>query len=179
MNVSVARRYARALLEALSDSAQLDTAADQLGALADTLRTQPELRELFSSPTFSKAQRTAVAEGLLQSLGNVPKALDGLIRLLSERDRLLILPDIARLFHDLADQRLGRLRGEVTSAVPLPPDLLRSVEQSLEKATQRDVVLTAKVEPLLVGGVTARVGSLLFDGSLRTQLEDLRTQLKQ
>jgi F-type H+-transporting ATPase subunit delta len=175
--VSIARRYARALLDALADHAQLDRAAEQLEALATALRDNPDLAQIFADPSFSRAQRSGVVDGLLQQLQQPPKELNGLVRLLVERDRLLLLPDIARLFRDLADARVGRVRGEVTSAVPLTTETMQRLEQALERATQRDVVLKAKVAPELIGGVSARVGSLVFDGSLSTQLETLRKQL--
>jgi F-type H+-transporting ATPase subunit delta len=176
--VSIARRYARALLEAADSSARLDLCADQLGALAALLQQNPELTQVFGNPSFSRTQRRGVAEKLLQTLGEMDPIVGGLVRLLVDRDRALLIPDIARLFRDMVDARQGRVRGEVTSAVPLAPDTLQRLERALERTVQRDVVLQSRVDPQLLGGVSARVGSLLFDGSLRSQLEELRATLK-
>lgn len=176
--VSIARRYARALLEAESPGGALGRSAEQLWVLGAALKGSPELLQVFSNPQFGSVQRLAVANKLLETLGEVSPALGGMVRLLVERDRALLIADVARLFRDMVDAKEGRVRGEVTTAAPLAPDLLERLEQALERAVQRDVVLQAKVDPSLLGGVQARVGSMSFDGSLRTQLEDLRQQLK-
>ncbi len=79
----------------------------------------------------------------------------------------------------MADARSGRVRGKVTSAVPLAAEAVANLTRSLEQITQRAVVLETAVDPSLLGGVSAQVGSVVYDGSLKTQLEDMRRQLKQ
>jgi len=101
-----------------------------------------------------------------------------LVRLLIDRDRLPYLQDIARLFRDQADQASGRVRGQWMSAVPVDPGLVRQLERNLEKLIHRRVALEAQVDPAMLGGAAARIGALLYDGSLRSQLEDLRQRLK-
>ena len=75
------------------------------------------------------------------------------------------------------DQRVGRVRGTVTSAVALSDAQLKALELGLEKVTQRDVVLDAKVDPALLGGLTAQVGGTIYDGSLKSQLQSIRREL--
>jgi F-type H+-transporting ATPase subunit delta len=101
-----------------------------------------------------------------------------LVKLLVDRDRLSYLPDIARLFRDQADAASGRVRGKWMTAVPVDPGLMKQLERNLEKLTQRKVALEAQVIPAMLGGAAARIGALLYDGSLRSQLEDLRQRLK-
>jgi F-type H+-transporting ATPase subunit delta len=79
----------------------------------------------------------------------------------------------------MVDTRAGRIRGKVTTAQALAPDVLEKLEQNLKRMTQREVLLETKVDPALIGGVSTQLGSLLFDGSLRSQLEELRQQLSQ
>jgi F-type H+-transporting ATPase subunit delta len=79
----------------------------------------------------------------------------------------------------MADALAGRLRGRVTSAAPLPEELLRTIKKGLERLTDRQVMLEASVEPSLLGGVMAQVGSTVYDGSLKSHLEELRKELKQ
>jgi F-type H+-transporting ATPase subunit delta len=81
-------------------------------------------------------------------------------------------------FHDLADQHLGRLRARVTSAVKLDDGAAQAIADKLSRATQAEVLLDRVVDPAILGGVVAQVGRFVYDGSVRTQLEDLRKQLK-
>jgi F-type H+-transporting ATPase subunit delta len=108
----------------------------------------------------------------------VEPVLANTLRLLVDRHRLGFLPDISRLFRDMADAQAGRVRGHVTSAAPLSPEALEGVRTALQQLTQRNVILETRVDPALLGGVSAQVGSLLYDGSLKTQLELMRRELK-
>ena len=102
-----------------------------------------------------------------------------LLFLLGDRNRLGYLAAIVDTFRDLADQHLGRLRATVTSAVKLDDLAAQAIAEKLSQATKAKVLLDRVVDPALLGGVVAQVGSLVYDGSVRSQLEDLRKQLKQ
>lgn len=179
VNVSVARRYARALIRLVGDGAGLDKAQVQLSALASAVAQVPELKELVLNPIYSRAERITALESVVNALGGTELQLMNFIRLLVERDRIALLPDIARLFQDMADAIAGRVRGRVTSAIPLPEESVRNLTRALEGITQRKVELESDVDPRLLGGLTARVGSTVFDASLRQQLEQLRRTLKE
>lgn len=179
VNVSIARRYARAILDVAAEGNRTDVVAEQLNAFADVVGKSPELSDVLLNPAFSRAQRSRVVEAVLQSLPvTAEPALANALRLLVDRNRLGYLPDIARLYRDMADARAGRVRGQVTSAVPLTPDAVTRLQQSLQQLTQRNVVLETRVDPALLGGVSAQVGGTLYDGTLRTQLEEMRRELK-
>jgi F-type H+-transporting ATPase subunit delta len=100
------------------------------------------------------------------------------LRLLVDRRRLGELPDIARSYRDLVDAQVGRVRGTVTSAQPLPPDDLERVRKALAETTRKSLVLEPRTDPAILGGLVAQVGPTVWDGSLRTQLERLRKELK-
>ncbi|MFB1484242.1 ATP synthase F1 subunit delta [Corallococcus sp. RDP092CA] len=179
VNVSIARRYARAILDVAAEGNRTDAVAEQLNAFAAVVAQSPELSDVLLNPAYSRAQRSRVVEALLQTLPSPAEpALANALRLLVDRNRLGYLPDIARLYRDMADARAGRVRGQVTSAVPLTPDAVTQLQQSLQQLTQRNVVLETRVDPSLLGGVAAQVGGTLYDGTLRTQLEQLRRELK-
>jgi F-type H+-transporting ATPase subunit delta len=179
VNVSIARRYARALLEVASEVGRTDAVAEQLIAFAGIFSKSPELTDVLLNPIYSRSQRREVVEGVMKALpGGADPILASTLRLLVDRNRLNYLTDIARLFADMADARAGRVRGRVTTAAPLPADSLARLQQSLQQLTQRNVILETRVDPALLGGVSAQVGSLLYDGSLRTQLEQMRRELK-
>ncbi|MFZ5471535.1 MAG: ATP synthase F1 subunit delta [Myxococcota bacterium] len=175
VNVSVARRYARALLEAAG--AQADAVLSELNGFVQALAANAELAEVVQNPAYTRAQRLAVLEAVMTAAGGLQPTLANLLRLLIERNRLGYLPDIARLYQDLTDVKAGRVRGKVVSAVPLPKDAVEKLEKSLERLTQRDVVLEPRVDPKVLGGAAAQVGSQLFDGTLRTQLDEMRRAL--
>jgi F-type H+-transporting ATPase subunit delta len=179
VNVSIARRYARAILDVAAEGNRTDAVAEQLNAFAAVVGQSAELSDVLLNPVYSRAQRSRVVEALLQTLpAPAEPALANALRLLVDRNRLGYLPDIARLYRDMADARAGRVRGQVTSAVPLTPDAVTRLQQSLQQLTQRNVVLETRVDPSLLGGVAAQVGGTLYDGSLRTQLEQMRRELK-
>jgi F-type H+-transporting ATPase subunit delta len=179
VNVSIARRYARALLDVAAEGNRTDVVADQLSSFVKALEQSGELSDVFLNPAYTRAQRNQVVESLIKMMGTVEPTLANTLRLLVDRNRLTYLPDIARVYRDMADARAGRVRGHVTSATKLPPETLEMLRKNLQQITQRDVILESKEDPKLLGGLSAQVGSVLFDGSVRTQLEQLRRELKQ
>jgi F-type H+-transporting ATPase subunit delta len=178
VNVSIARRYARALLDVAAEANRTDAVSDQLSTFVKALEQNRELSDVFLNPAYTRVQRNQVVESLIGMVGTVEPVLANTLRLLVDRNRLIYLPDIARVYRDMADARAGRVRGHVTSATKLAPDALEMLRKNLQQITQRDVILEAHEDPSLLGGVSAQVGSVLFDGSVRTQLEQLRRELK-
>ncbi|HVE81419.1 MAG TPA: ATP synthase F1 subunit delta [Myxococcales bacterium] len=177
VNVSIARRYARALLEVAVETGTLEAATEQLASFAQVLQKNQDLADILLNPAFTRPQRTAVVEALFKAAGGLTPAVSNLMRLLVDRGRLGYLPDISRVFLEMADQRAGVVRGKVTSAVPLSPESLQKLEQALEKLTRRKVSLQTRVDPRVLGGVAAQVGSVVYDGTLRSQLDELKRTL--
>jgi F-type H+-transporting ATPase subunit delta len=179
VNVSIARRYTRALLELATEAGRADAISEQLNTFAGALAQNRDLTDVLFNPAYSREQRSRVMEALLQAFGPVEPALANTLRLLVDRNRLGYLPDIARLFRDMADAQAGRVRGQVTSAAPLTAEDLQRLSTQLQELTRRNVVLETRVDPSVLGGVAAQVGGTLYDGTLRTQLEQLRRELTQ
>jgi F-type H+-transporting ATPase subunit delta len=99
------------------------------------------------------------------------------LRLLTDRTRFSLLPALAARFQFLVDEKLGRLRGSVTSAHRLSPQQVDSVRTSLEALTQKKITLEQKIDATVLGGIVAQVGSTVFDGSLRNELAQLHARL--
>ncbi len=177
-NVSIARRYARALIDVGVEANKLDRFGDQLHAFAAVLQGSRELSDVMENPSYGRNDRLGILEGVMKAAGPFDGELQNFLRLLVERNRLMFLPDIARLYRDFADTRLGRVRGKLITAVPLPREMAERLAQKLAQATQQKVVLETKVDPSIIGGAAAQVGSVMYDGSLRTQLEELRRTLR-
>lgn len=170
-NVPVARRYARALLDAAG--AQADQVLEQLETLTTYFDGQPELFATLSSPTLTRTQRMGLADAVIANAPGLQPVLGNLLKLLIDRNRFGSMPFIARQFRDMVDSRMGRVRGRVTSASKLGDAQVAALKKQLESLTQRNVVLETSVDPSLIGGVVATVGSHQYDGSLKAQLADL------
>jgi F-type H+-transporting ATPase subunit delta len=174
---SIARRYAKALFGLAVDAGRVEAWATSLLTLQQVIDGSPDLQDVLSNPVYSKDQRRAIVEKLAAAL-SLDAAPRDLLFLLGDRNRLGYLSAIVSTFRDFADQHLGRLRAKVTSAVTLEDAQAQAIADKLSKATKAQVLLDRAVDPAILGGVVAQVGSLVYDGSVRTQLEDLRTQLK-
>ena len=175
---SIARRYAKALFGLAVETGRVEAWAKSLESLREAVETSPDLRDVLSNPVYSREQRRAIVEKLAAALALDPEP-SNLLFLLGDRNRLAYLAAIVDTFRDLADQHLGRLRATVTSAVKLDDLAAQAIAEKLSQATKAKVLLDRVVDPAILGGVVAQVGSLVYDGSVRSQLEDLRKQLKQ
>jgi F-type H+-transporting ATPase subunit delta len=174
---SIARRYAKALFSLADEQGQVEQWSAGLDALGKALTASTELRETLASPLFEKEQRRGVVAALSKGVG-LPATPSNFLLLLADRSRLAYLPAVIQEFRDLADARLGRIRAKVTSAVPLSPDEARRIAERLAQAQKAQVIVETSVDPALLGGVVAQVGSLVYDGSVRSQLEELRRAMK-
>lgn len=170
-NVPVARRYARALLDA--SGAQADQVLEQLESITAYFDSQKEIFMTLSSPTLTRTQRMGLADAVITNMPGILPVVGNLMKLLIDRNRFGSLSFIARQFRDMVDGRMGRVRGKVTSAIKLGDAEVAALKKSLESLTQRSVVLETAVDKSLIGGVIANVGSHQYDGSLKSQLAAL------
>ena len=175
---SVARRYAKALFDLAVEQGKVEAWYTSLSSLKQAIDASEELRDVLVSPIYTRDQRRAIGVKLAAELKLDPEPAN-FVYLLGDRNRLGHLDAIIEVFGALADEKLGRLRASVTSAAPLEAGLAQAIADKLTHATHAHVILERAVDPDLIGGVVARVGNLTYDGSIRTQLEDLRKTLKQ
>jgi F-type H+-transporting ATPase subunit delta len=171
-----ATRYAKALLEiaaAESDPARVE---QDLAGLVSAMTTHAELRQALTSPTVPAQARRGIVRSLVAQAG-VAAPLPKLLDLLAERGRLELLPEILQAYRErlLAHQNI--VQAEVASAAPLAPETFQQLSHRLSALTGKQVQLAATVDAALIGGLVARVGSTVYDGSVRTQLEKMKQQL--
>ncbi|MGH7361799.1 MAG: ATP synthase F1 subunit delta [Candidatus Methylomirabilales bacterium] len=171
----LAKRYAKALLEAAAEAGALEQVAADLEALGPHF-TGKEVAGFFANPAIPGVQKEAALTAVAERASAGPLSVS-LLRLLQARQRVSLVPDIARLFRDLVDERTGRVRAEVTAAVPLATASVEALAARLSAATGRQVHLIPRVDPSVLGGLVARVGSTVYDASLRTQLRRMRETL--
>jgi F-type H+-transporting ATPase subunit delta len=171
---SLARRYARALLQAAGKDHE--KVGGEIRELAAVIKESEELATALANPAIPGSSRLKVMEGLMKKLGS-SQVTTRFVRLLVERDRLGALPDISRELDAMLDDKAGRIAAEVVSAAPLTKTQLTELTRRLERLSGRKVQLTTREDPELLGGVVAKVGDVIYDGSLRRQLERLREQI--
>ena len=173
---SIGRRYAKALLSIGVATHSFDALGRELDRAAETIASSPELKNALENPVFPLSQRHRVLEDVARRLA-LSASIKNLLLILLDRGRIASLPDIARAHRELVDEQAGRARAIITSAAPLDPNIEARLRGALEKQTGKTVLLDKKVDPSLIGGVVAQVGDLVFDGSVKHQLEQLRTEL--
>jgi F-type H+-transporting ATPase subunit delta len=172
-----ANRYAKALLDVLYP-ANAELGLEQLVKFSSLLSTQAQMRQLFENPTIAAERRKEVFKGIADSL-SYESYIRNFINLLIERNRLDLLADIIVAYQKLLDEKLGIVRARVTSATPLDAAQQRDIAARLEKVTGKHVRVELSVDPALIGGVVARVGSTIYDGSIRQQLQVFKQRLIQ
>jgi F-type H+-transporting ATPase subunit delta len=174
--VSLSRRYAKALLEIAQKTNSVEATASSLIEMDQAFRNNPELREVLRNPGFLPSQRKAILENVLKASG-APEHLVLFLGFMFDRERINILSELTIVFRRLADEQTGTVRGEIISAAPLPDHQKDLLQSALNRATGNDVKFTVQQDPSLLGGAVARVGDMVFDGSVRTQLRQMRSTL--
>ncbi len=173
---AAARRYAKALFELAKEAGQVAQVLDELNSLGGLLEGNPELHDVLFRPLHPAAQRRAVLDGVNERSGASP-TVRSFFSLLIDQRRLVDFPAIHEEFERLASEDAGLRRAEVVSASALRDEQLERLRRALSVRTGGEVDVSVRVDPSLLGGVIAKVGDLVFDGSLRTQLRQLRTDL--
>lgn len=170
-----ASRYARALLDAVKDRNPEQVEHD-LDAFLALLKQHPDLHHVLTNPAVPASGKRGLVQELVSRL-NLSTPAVRLLVLLAEHDRLTVLPKMLAAYRDRLLEYRKIVRAEVTTALPLAPDRMTQIQQRLAEVTGRHVMLTTKVDPALIGGVIARVGSTVYDGSVATQLVKIRERL--
>lgn len=181
----LARRYARALLEAAveaeergEDAPRLEELRGQLREALDLLQGHPELAAALRHPGLSHEAKKRVLAALWQR-SQPPALLRRLLDLLVERDRIALLPAIEEAFREQVNERRGVVSAEAISAIPLAPEQARALAEALREAGGLEAELTTRVDESLIGGVLVRMGGKTYDGTLRSRLRALRRHLLQ
>jgi F-type H+-transporting ATPase subunit delta len=175
---AAAARYARALFDVvLKEGGDVEKVQADFQQFVDLFAQHPVLATTLGNPAIPAAKKQAVAKALIERAGTISPVVAKMILLLAERDRMMILPEIARSYRERVMDHQKIIRGQVTTAIALPPDKLRALEQGLQAATGRKVVLETKVDPSIIGGVITRLGSTVYDGSVTTQLQKMKQAL--
>jgi F-type H+-transporting ATPase subunit delta len=176
-NRTAATRYARALFDvAVAEKVDLSALDQELDAFNDVVKQHPTLEKVLLNPAVPVPRKREAVAVLAARVGVHP-VLTKLLVLLAGRDRLVLLPDLLETYRARLLDHQNVVRAEVTTATPLAADRTKAIERSLAQATGRTIALTTRVAPEIIGGLVARVGTTVYDGSVTTQLEKMRQRL--
>ena len=174
---TMGRRYSKALMAlALEKKEPLSELHRELDDFSGALSSDTRLMHLLTSPNVLLADRIQMLDKVLSHV-EVRPLVTQLCRLLIRKGRLVFLPDIAEEFQKLVDIQEGVVRASVVSASELSTQETEDLRRILHNRFAKKIVLTVSVDPDLIGGIVIRVGSLCFDGSIRSQLKDIQNQL--
>lgn len=174
---AAAKRYARALFDVALAEGFAEKVQGELRQFASLVRGHEALWNVLANPAIPAARKRGLVQALLDRTGPLAVPLGKLLLLLANRDRLPLLPDLADAYDERVLDHQKVIRGSVTTAVPLDAARLRALEDSLGRITGRRVTLQPNVDPAIIGGVVAKLGSIVYDGSVATQLEKMKETL--
>ena len=173
---AAARRYARALFSLAQEEGNVAEVKNELAQFSAMIEQNAELHRALFRPIHPAAERRAVLLGVCERMGMRPIVLN-LFSFLVDQRRLIDFEGIRDEYERLADEAAGRTKASVVSAAPLSDRDRERLERALSARSGGVVELDVDVDPSLIGGVIAKMGALVFDGSLRTQLNQLRASL--
>lgn len=174
---AIARRYAKALILIGREDGRIDDYREAMGSFLLLLDREKQLAQVIGNPVYSTANRRNVLQAVLEKI-EAPKVIQAFLLLLFDKGRIKFLPNISDYFNKLADEVRGIVRADLFSAAELTSEVYEQIRNALSKLTGKEVVLEAKQDPTLIGGVVTRIGDLVLDGSVRTQLQNMRESLK-
>jgi ATP synthase F1 delta subunit len=170
----LAQVYARALFEVASEHDKLDEIREQLGQFADALEQKRELGVFFFSPYFSAQEKQ---DALQRMLDGADPNFENFLRVLIENHRMPVIFRIRRELDRLWQEENKLLPVEITSAIELDDQIVRTIAEKIGERTGNRVELTKRVDPDILGGIVVRVGNSILDASIRNRLERLRKQV--
>ena len=174
----LASRYAGALLSVFPDPTQAEQTDQFLTELGRSMAESEELRDILLDPANPKTDRIAVLHAMAERRG-MPRQVLNFLSTIIDHNRGGAIPAIAEVFHEEREKAMGIVPAEITTAAPLSDPLKERAQSTVEKLTGKKVRLTCQVEPDLLGGAVTKIGSKVYDGSLRSQLDKLRRRMSQ
>lgn len=174
----LARRYAKALFSLGKQNGKSEEYSQALGVIAGLFHDEAAgVRDALSNPLYPLEVRQQVMAKIAKKI-KADTILSAFLALVVDKSRAAILPDIADELRILTDRERNISHGVVVSAVALNKALLAKTQATLEKLTGTQVILETKVDPSIIGGIVAKVGDLVLDGSIKTQLNGLKESIK-
>jgi len=176
-NLAVARRYAKALLLISKEDGQTDAYRKELSGFAGLMVQENALNQAITNPLYNANKRRNVLQAVLDSLG-ISKTMKSFLLLLFDKGRIGFIGSINEFYQKLADELKGVARASLISATELSQDTVEKIQAALSKKTNKKIILDVAQDPELIGGIVTKIGDLVWDGSIKTQLANMRETLK-
>ncbi len=177
ISIRIARRYAKAVLTIGKEDGQAEAYKEELGGVVRFLEEQEELEQAISNPLYSAEGRKKVLELVVERLV-LSRIMSSFLLLLFDKGRIQYLKDIYTFYEKLTDELANIVRADLVSAVELPEESIARIRAALSEKTGKEVRMEVSVDPALIGGAVTRIGDLVLDGSVRTQLVSLKESLQ-
>lgn len=173
---TVARRYSSALADVVIERGEANEVKEEIDAWSGLIVSNPQLRDVFGNPTVPYDQKQKVLEQLIER-SHCRETTASFLRVLLKNQRLGNLPEISARLAQILDERGGIVAADITTARSISDQVRNELYESLATATGRKVRLSFETDESIIGGVIARIGSTVFDGSVQSQLERLAEEL--
>ena len=173
----IAERYASALYELADERKALDQVADDLKGFRAAMAESADLRRLVESPAFAREDQVRALQAVAKAAG-MSELTANFLGLIARNRRLFALGAMIRAFLDILAERRGEVVAEVASAAPLSDDQLAKITDAVKQAVGAQAQVETRVDPELLGGIAVRVGSRMYDSSLRSKLQRLELAMK-
>ena len=172
----IAKRYAKALVQLAEEKNIVDKTKADLAAFTSAVDALPALQKLFASPVFTPEDKKAVIRELATKAGMQPTT-QRFVEHLAETGRIRYARDMYEAFLEILAERLNRASVRLTTAAPIGPADLADIKKKLEQLTGKQVDIDTKVDASVIGGAKAQIGSVVYDGTIKNQLNKMRNQL--
>jgi len=176
-NLAIARRYAKALLLIGKEDGQTETYRDELVGFSEVIEKHAELEQAINNPLYSADGRKKVLESILDKMA-LSRTMQSFLTLLFDKGRFIYLSSINDFYQKLADELKGIARASLVSATAISSETVEKIRKTLSERTGKDIILDVAEDPGLIGGIVTRIGDLVLDGSIKTQLLNMRESLK-
>ena len=176
-NLSIARRYAKALLLIGKEDGKAESYKEELDGFANLLSREKKLDQAICNPLYDFAGRKSVLKVIIEKIG-LSTIMTSFLLLVFDKGRIGYISDINDYYQQLADELKGVARASLVSATKLSSGTIDKIRKTLSTKTGKDIVLEVEQDPGLIGGIVTRIGDLVLDGSIKTQLLNMRESLK-
>ena len=173
---TVARRYATALADVVIARSEAQEVQKELADWAELIQSNEQLFDVFRNPTIPYEQKRKVLTSLVERTRVRPTTAN-FLQVLLQNHRLAELSEVNKRFTQILDERSGVVSAQVTTARPVPPSSQEALRTKLAAMTGKSVRLSFVTDEELIGGIVTRIGSTIYDGSVRNQLQQVREKL--
>ena len=169
----IARRYAKALINLAEEKDILESTGQHFSSLTKIFKESSELNKILTDTKISLKVKEEILKDVLKKV-NAPELIDKFVRFVFVKRRILLIQDIERAFNYFLQEKLGRIEAKVTVAFKIHDEDVRRLEKTISKFSGKKASVSINVDPSIIGGIVTRIGSVIIDGSLYSQLNQIR-----